>query len=193
MRSVGKALQNVEIELEEATNRARVLIETTEGRLFTVRPNQGSWSAAECLGHLTLSSKAFMPVLTSAVSEARNRGLQSAAPPKMDLMGRVLRWFMEPPIRSRFKTSAPFVPQSTRAKAQAFAEFTSLQTELLGVVRSAQGLDLARVRIVSPFDKRVRYNVWSAFYILTAHERRHLWQAEQAVKALRANGSAAAG
>jgi hypothetical protein len=185
VRSVGKALQNVEVELEEATNRARVLIETTEGRLFTVRPNQGSWSAAECLGHLTLSSKAFMPVLTDAVAEARNRGLQSAAPPKMDVLGRLLRWFMEPPIRSRFKTSAPFVPQSTRAKAQAFAEFTSLQTQLLSLVRSAQGLDLARVRIVSPFDKRIRYNVWSAFYILTAHERRHLWQAEQAVQALR--------
>jgi hypothetical protein len=188
---VGTALRNVEVELEEATNRARVLIETTEGRLFTVRPHQGSWSAAECLGHLTLSSKAFVPVLTGAIDEARNRGLQSAKPPKMDMLGRVLRWFMEPPIRSRFKTSAPFVPQSTRAKAQAFAEFTSLQTQLLSLVRSAQGLDLARVRIVSPFDKRVRYNVWSAFYILTAHERRHLWQAEQAVKALRANGSVA--
>ena len=185
MPSVAAALQNLEVELEEATTRARVLIETTDGRLFTVRPDHGSWSAAECLGHLTLSSKAFIPVLEGAVDQARKRGLQSDAPPKMDVMGRMLRWFMEPPIRSRFKTSAPFVPQSTRAKAQAFAEFASLQTELLGIARSARGLDLARVRIVSPFDKRVRYNVWSAFYILTAHERRHLWQAEQAVQALR--------
>jgi hypothetical protein len=186
MRSVTTALQNIEVELEEATTRARVLIDTTDGRLFTVRPHQGSWSAAECLGHLTLSSKAFIPILKNAVDETRNRGLQSSAPPKMDVMGRLLRYFMEPPIRSRFKTSAPFVPQSTRAKAPAFAEFTSLQTELLGIARCAQGLDLARMRIVSPFDKRIRYNVWSAFYILTAHERRHLWQAEQAVQALRA-------
>ena len=39
--------------------------------------------------------------------------------------------------------------------------------------------------VISPFDKRVKYNMYSAFRILIAHERRHLWQAEQAVDTLR--------
>jgi hypothetical protein len=72
-----------------------------------------------------------------------------------------------------------------RAKAEAFGEFASLQQKLAELIQAARDIDLTRVKIISPFDKRVKYNVFSAFRILVAHERRHLWQAEQAVAALR--------
>jgi hypothetical protein len=72
-----------------------------------------------------------------------------------------------------------------RAKAEAFGEFAALQSKLAEILATTRGLDLQKVKIVSPFDKRVKYNVYSAFRILTAHQRRHLWQAEQAVAALR--------
>ena len=103
----------------------------------------------------------------------------------MDILGRVLKWFLEPPIRSRVKTAAPFVPRAVRAKAEAFGEFANLQSKLGEVLQSAKDVDVAKIKIVSPFDKRVKYNVYSAFRIIVAHQRRHLWQAEQAVAALR--------
>jgi hypothetical protein len=184
---VADAFDELEAEINEATARARRLIDTTDGQHFTVRPHPGSWSAAECLAHLTLSSKSFVPVLEQAITQARSRGLQSDKPPKMDLLGQVLRWFLEPPIRKKVATSAALVPQSTRARAEALAEFTSLQSQLLAKVRDARGLNLTKMKIVSPFDQRVRYNLYSAFKIVTAHERRHLWQAEQAVQTLMAN------
>jgi hypothetical protein len=39
-------------------------------------------------------------------------------------------------------------------------------------------------QLMPAFDHRVRYDLYSAFKIVTAHERRHLWQAEHAVEAL---------
>ena len=175
-------LDEVEKELNEATRRAWTLVQSTDGRLFTVRPTPLSWSAAECLAHLSISSELFLPVLRDALDKARKPGKRSKA--KMDLLGRVLAWFLEPPIRKKVKTTAPFVPKSTRAKADAFGEFASLQEKLMDLVREAREADL-RHKIVSPFDKRVRYNILSAFHIVAAHERRHLWQAEQAVAELR--------
>ena len=179
-------LEDVAKELNEATQRAWTLVQSTDGRLFTVRPNPASWSAAECLSHLSLSSEMFLPVLQTAVTDAKKRAM---APPKhalkMDLIGRVLRWFLEPPIRQRLKTSARFVPRSVRAKAEAFGEFAALQSKLAELLAAAAGIDLNRVKISSPFDKRIRLNLYSAFRILIAHQRRHLWQAEQAVAALR--------
>jgi hypothetical protein len=128
----------------------------------------------------------FLPVLEKALGDARKRGLTlKKGGLKMDLIGRVLRWFLEPPIRQRVKTTAPFVPRSVRAKAEAFGEFAALQSKLAEQLTAARDLDLSRIKIVSPFDKRVRYNVYSAFRILVAHQRRHLWQAEQVVDALR--------
>jgi hypothetical protein len=183
---VADAMDEVEKELEEATRRAWALVHSTDGRLFTVRPHPSSWSAAECIAHLSISTQMFLPVLEEALAEARRRGWKAKKRrPAMDLVGRVLRWFLEPPIRQRVKTTAPLVPKAVRAKADAFGEFASLQNKLSEVLTSARDVDVSRVKIVSPFDKRVRYNVYSAFRIVVAHQRRHLWQAEQAVAALR--------
>jgi hypothetical protein len=181
-------LDEVEKELNEATRRAWTLVQSTDGRMFTVRPAPVRWSAAECLAHLSISTEMFLPVLRDAIAAARRRVKRGK--PKMDLLGRVLAWFLEPPIRTKVRTTAPFVPKSTRAKADAFGEFASLQEKLIDLVREAREADL-RVKIVSPFDKRVRYNLLSAFHIVAAHERRHLWQAEQAVAELRRVQSAA--
>jgi len=176
----------VEKELTDATQRAWSLVQTTDGRLFTVRPNTSSWSAAECLSHLSISTEMFLPVLRNALDDARKRGLiAKKREPKMDVIGRVLRWFLVPPIHQRVKTSAPFVPRSVRAKAEAFGEFATLQSKLAELLATARDVDLSRVKVISPFDKRIRYNLYSAFRIIVAHQRRHLWQAEQAVAALR--------
>ena len=182
-------LEDVEQELDEATKRAWQLIRTTDPRLFTVRPDPQSWSAAECLSHLSISTESFLPPLREAIDNARAKGWTSTQKPSMDVLGRVLRWFLEPPIRKRVTTSAPFVPKSVRAKAEAFGEFSSLQAKLLDLISEADGLNLKKMRIVSPFDKRVKYNVYSAFRILVAHQRRHLWQAEQAVAELKKRAS----
>ena len=176
------AIEEVEKELNEATRRAWALVQSTDGRLFTVRPQPSRWSAAECLTHLSISTELFLPVLRNALGPAR--ASRKRRKPKMDLLGRILRWFLEPPIRQRVKTTAPFVPKAVRTKADAFTEFAALQEKLIELLRDAQDADL-RQKIVSPFDKRVRYNLYSAYRIVAAHERRHLWQAEQAVAELK--------
>lgn len=180
-----QALAQVEAELTDATLRARKLVADTEGRLFTVRPDPMRWSAAECIAHLSITTREFIPALRESIAAAVRAGRNSDAVPTMDWLGSALRWFMEPPIRSKVKTAQPFVPKSVRAKAEALAEFESLQTELIDVIRFAKGIDLRKLKIRSAFDRRVRYNVYSAFRIIAAHERRHLWQAEKAICVLR--------
>ena len=180
-----QSLEDVEQELNEATARAQRLVGSTEPRLFTVRPNPASWSAAECLAHLSLTTETFLPKLKQTIEDARRQGLNADARPSMDLFGRLLKWFLEPPVRKRVKTSAPFVPKAVRARAEAIAEFIAFQLRLIDVLHNARGLDVNRIRILSPFDPKVKYNIYSAFRILAAHQRRHLWQAEKAVEELR--------
>jgi DinB superfamily len=175
-------LEEVEAEFDDATKRAWQLVKSTDPRFFTVRPNPGSWSAAECLSHLSISTEMFLPVFRKSIDDAKAKGLTSTKKPSMDVLGRVLRWFLEPPIRSRVKTTAPFVPKAVRAKAEAFGEFSSLQSKLIDLLHEAEGLNLSKIKLISPFDKRVKYNLYSAFKIVVAHQRRHLWQAEKAVE-----------
>lgn len=175
----------VERELDAAVEQARSVVDNAPARLFTVRPALTHWSAAECLAHLSISTEVFLPVLRKAIDDGHSRHLVAKGVPRMDMLGRILRWFLEPPVRKRVKTTPAFVPRSVRAKSEALAEFATLQNQLKDLLKSARDLPLSKVKIVSPFDRRVKYNLYSAFLIIAAHQRRHLWQAEQAINELK--------
>ena len=92
----------------------------------------------------------------------------------------------EPPYRIKMKTSAPFVPERVEPMADVLERFDYLQGELLVRLDRASGLALDKLRVVSPFNARVKYNLYSAFRLLPVHQRRHLWQAQQVRLALTA-------
>jgi len=92
----------------------------------------------------------------------------------------MLAWTIEPPVRRlRVKTAPAFIPIA-ESKADVMTRFKELQAELEAEMKSAEGLDLNKLKVASPFNSRMRYNLFSCFAILSAHQRRHLWQAEQA-------------
>jgi len=80
----------------------------------------------------------------------------------------------------RVKTTPAFVPRPGRSRTEILSDFVRLQAELVSLVRSADGLPVNDVKIVSPFGGRMRYNTWSALIIVSRHEHRHLEQAEEA-------------
>src|SRR3989442_9587074 len=84
---------------------------------------------------------------------------------------------MGPPVRVRLKTIARFLPASLAAPELLVQEFDRLQAVQLDCLAQADGLPLSQVRVTSPFNARVRYNLYSCFTILPRHQHRHLWQA----------------
>jgi hypothetical protein len=110
-------------------------------------------------------------------------GVRATAPLRRDLLGWLLAKWLEPPYRMRSKTTAAFVPVWIEPMADVLERFDYLQGELLVRLDRAQGLPLERLRVVSPFNAKVKYNLYSAFRLIPVHQRRHLWQAEQ-VRAL---------
>ena len=75
----------------------------------------------------------------------------------------------------------PFSPRGNQTREQLLSEFVRLQSDLITIVRSADGLPIDKVKIQSPFGN-MRYNAYSALEIVTQHEHRHLQQAEDAVR-----------
>src|SRR2546425_3571181 len=96
---------------------------------------------------------------------------------RRDPIGWLLWATMGPPVRVRLKTMARFLPSSLAAPALLVQEFDRLQAAQLDCLAHADGLPLSRVRVTSPFNAHVRYNVYACFSILPRHQHRHLWQA----------------
>ena len=154
------------------------------GRLLE-RPGAEKWSVAECITHLRISSEINFPLWESAFQTARTAGLSGREPYRADFLGRFLAWSLEPPPRFKIRTPTRFEPVDTGPAEQVLPAFLASQDRVLAAMESAKDLALDKIKIVSPVNARLRYNIWSSLLITTAHQRRHLWQADQAGKAIR--------
>lgn len=166
-------------ELLDARERARKVTEGLPATAWGTRPASGGWSIGECLMHLNITSERYVPLLDDALRTIRSRGLLADGTLRRDFVGYVMSRFLEPPVRMKVPTTPAFVPGQIEPMPEVLERFDYLQQELLVRLERGAGLALDRQRIASPFNTRVRYNLYAAFCVLTAHQRRHLWQAER--------------
>jgi DinB superfamily len=182
-----KQLAKLVESLESAQAKLRVLGDRVSENAWNRRPAPDAWSAADCVEHLNLTSHAYVPLLREALGSARLRRGEPAKEYHMELVGRVMTFMMRPMKHigkfkvGRVKTTGPFTPRGGQSREQLLSDFVRLQSDLISIVRSADGLPIDKVKIQSPFGK-MRYNAYSALEIVTQHEHRHIQQAEEAVR-----------
>ena len=175
-----------------ARERLRRLCKGLTDETWAARPAAGGWSIAECVVHLNLTTDAYLPKLDDAIAEGTRRGLRGSGPFGRGLMGALLLWWLEPPYKRGTRTAPAFVPSDVPGMAATLEVFDANQQELQMRIDRASDLALDRLKVVSAFDGRISYNLYATFAILAAHQRRHLWQAEQVRAQLpREAGSAA--
>ncbi|HSC45414.1 MAG TPA: DinB family protein [Candidatus Acidoferrum sp.] len=162
-----------------ATVGARNLLLYTNEDLLKKRPSAADWSALECLVHLNLSTAAMLPGMRQAID---------AAPPaqathryRMDLPGRLLAWSLEPPAILKTKASEIAQPRGNADPTSVLEEFEWLHAQLGELLVASAGKKIDSQKLKSPF-ANAHYNAFSAFAIIAAHDRRHLWQARKAVQ-----------
>src|SRR6059036_233691 len=172
-------LQLIADEYRGAERRLHDLVRAIPSERWGRRADPTRWSVAECVAHLNLTSTAYLPLLREAIARARTLGVAAPGRYRRDPVGWLLWRTMGPPVRVRLKTLARFLPSGAVAPAVLVAEFERLQRAQLDLLAQADGLPLSQVRVTSPFNARVRYNLYACFTILPRHQHRHLWQAEQ--------------
>jgi hypothetical protein len=178
-------LEAVVRELVAAEDRLRRLAAAVPGSWWTRRADPARWSMAECVAHLNLTAKAFLPLIDAAIAEARAIGGAPPARFRRDPVGWLLWRTAGPPVRHRVRTAAAFIPEALTSEAGLLETFAAYQAEQIEAVRRADGLPLHKVRITSPFNARLRYSLFSCLTVLPPHQHRHLWQAEQVLEQLR--------
>jgi hypothetical protein len=170
-------LAEIRHELNNCTQRAQGVAFGLTPERFRQRPRNGGWSIAECLAHLALTSGEYIKLADPVLAEApRGHGRF-----KRDLVGRILAWSLEPPYRMKTRTLPAYIPASEHLD-NALPMFLQSQHDLIATLERANGVALDKVMVQSSFNPRIHYNLLSFFSILTAHQRRHLWQAEQVRK-----------
>lgn len=171
-------------ESRQVQRRIEDLARRLGAQAWAARPPSGGWSPAECVEHLNLTSQQYLPVVLDAMARAKATGLVGDDPGRLDLVGRALVWWLEPPYRIGSKTAPAFVPRVGGGE-EVVARFVALQDALCDAIDASRGLLVSKIRVASPFDARLKYSLYSAFRAIPCHQRRHAWQAERAAAALR--------
>ena len=178
-------LQVVADELAAAQGRLHRLADSTAPAAWSRRADSDRWSAGECVAHLNLTALAFLPLMRRALEQAAALGGGAPTRFRRDLAGWILWRTAPPPVRFRVRTKAAFVPTGSEPLGALLMTFDRLQAEQLQCVLQADGRPIHRVAIVSPFNRRLRYNLYACLTILPRHQERHIWQAEQVLTRLR--------
>jgi len=172
-------LQTCAGDFRHASEEARNLLVYSTEEAVRRRPSPTNWSALECVVHLNLSTQAMLPGIEQAVESAppvSRNGLKY----KMDFAGRFLAWSLEPPALIKLKTTALAEPLDAGDPMEVVEQFEHLHARLIELLHASAQKQIDQQKMKSPF-ANLHYNAYSAFRIICAHDRRHLWQARNAL------------
>ena len=176
-------LRRISEEFDAASIRLHRLVDGIPPERGALRNESEKWSVAECVAHLNLTGGAYVPLIRAGLDSAAKLGVGARSRYRRDPVGWLLSVAMGPlPRLGRFqlgkvRTSMDFEPGPGPEYQRTMNEFDRLQREQVRLVLAADGLPIDRVRINSPFDPRLRYNLYSALCLLPRHQERHIAQA----------------
>jgi DinB superfamily len=176
-------LSRVLQDLDAAETQATEVIDGLSSRQANWQP-QDSWSIVQCLNHLARMNCVYSAAIHEAVVSAPTT---EAADPGMIVPGWFGTWFIrstEPPVRTRMKAPRKILPEvQTSDPREALAEFVASHSPVRAVAEAVSDIDVNKVRFKNPFTGLLRFTVGTGLLVVNAHDRRHLWQANQVKKA----------
>jgi hypothetical protein len=151
---------------------------------FNWRQETGRWSIGECVSHLNIVNGGDITAVRNAIESGRARGLTSDGPYRYGPISRKFIASMDLPVKRKSKAPKVYVPPVDAEPESTIAEYVRVSAELRKLAVSANGLDLARVKtempaLPAPLRLFVKMALGARLTLLTTHDRRHLWQAEQ--------------
>lgn len=181
--ALGPDVDSYRQEFERLGAEADALVAPLTEDQFNWPPAPGSWSIAECIDHLNVTARLYLPCLDEGIAEGLRLGLYGDGPFTHDPIGRLFVRTMEPPARIKLKAPALFQPVTRRARSEIMAGFRAYQVQFIDRLRQSRGLDLRRAKVHSPAIRWIKMSLNSTFALMAAHERRHLWQARRVLAA----------
>lgn len=142
------------------------------------------WSVAECLTHLNSTNRIDIEPLRHAIESGRKRGITGSPPFRYGWLSRKFIQVLEPPVKKKVQSPKIYLPPPEAELAPTMAAYEQLIRTYTELWRSSAGLDLSRVKTILPalpprLQPILKMPLGARFETLAAHDRRHLWQAEQ--------------
>jgi len=174
----------IEQSLSEA-NQTRVNVEEKFFHLssdeLNRKPNPDSWSAAECFQHLIFTNGLYLTRFNDILKAESGNGMDLINY-KHSFWGKLILYFVNPKTKMKSKTTSSFNPSQGKGDPDVVKKYLEQHDQLTKAISGMKNLDLKRLRMASPINSKIKYNLGDAIRILSLHDQRHIQQAERALE-----------
>ncbi len=170
-------------EIDANLSHAESLAAGLSRQQFNWRPDAASWSIGQCLSHLNVVDGQDLAPIRAAIADGKSRQLTGDGPFTYGFLSRRFVASMEPPAKRKFKAPKNYAPPEESDPQTTLAEFRRISKDLRALAQTADGLNLSLVKTRMPALPRLlralaKMPLGARLELITAHDRRHLWQAE---------------
>jgi hypothetical protein len=176
-------LQAILLELDRYETEAGDLIRGLSDEQLNWQPNRGkSWSVAQCLDHLAKTNVVYTAAMASAIGSVPPGSRARRGPIRPGWFASYFIKSMDAPVRKKFSANKKVIPQTRKSGAEVVADFAASHDAVRALIESSREMDLNRIRFKNPFVGFLRFTVGTGLLVITAHDRRHLWQATEVLR-----------
>lgn len=145
------------------------------------KQNELSWSVLECLEHLNLYGRFYLPEIAKRVKNAESKRKELF---KSGWLGNYFANSMLPKEKlNKMKTFKNMNPINSRLnKDKVIGEFIQQQEEMLRLLNEARKIDLNKTKTNISISKWIKLKLGDTFRFVIFHNQRHLVQAEKVLK-----------
>lgn len=176
-------LQQLLDQIDACERRAEVLVGDLDDATVNWRPPTGGWSVAQCLHHLAVINEFYLRDCLTPVQQApRGTRFSNLSPTPLGL------WFvssLEPPVRIKMRARSDVQPAPSLSRNDLIPTYKRSHDAYRTLVQASADVDINRVIVPNPFFPRIRMRMSTILLVVPAHDRRHLWQAENVKRLLR--------
>ena len=166
-----------------------LLIENVEPELLKSRPEEKKWSAIECIEHLNMTGRYYLPKIQEVLERAIRDGITSTQLSKSGFIGNHMYNSMKPvsgEVKNRintFKSVNPHVKyeQSTLDIEKVSDNFRKQLQTIISHIENAKETDINKLKVPSLLGPIIMFKLGDVFRFLLAHIERHLIQAKNAL------------
>lgn len=146
------------------------------------KPDPDTWSVLECIEHLNIAEHHYYKEMDKKIHSSTTTPGQSF---KGGLIGNYFTNMMRPnldgEITNKMTTVKKYVPSQLLSK-DVIHHFINDQDIMLKLLEDANAVNLGKVRIKSALGSWLMFKLGDAFQFVTAHNQRHLIQAQNVLK-----------
>jgi len=180
MTTLPPDLQDLLDQIDAADRAGAALAAGVTDEQFHWRPLDGrGWSMAQCLDHLGIMNTYYGGAVRRGIKDGQRRSLRHPGPGRPTFFGRRFIASQEPPVRMKLKTPRVALPPLVKSREDIMRTYHEAHDLVRRLIVDAAGIDVNRSTFQNPFIPLVKMRVATGLAILAAHDRRHLWQAEQ--------------